>query len=262
MGTRLPGIFLSIALLSITALFPPFASGEVSQKHGVRVAVDGRLAPQRLPRHGLAPVSVTVSGQIGATAQTAPPQLKKLEIAINRQGHFSYKGLPLCRLGHIDPSTTQEALAACRQSLVGEGHFSADVRIPEQSPFPSEGKVLAFNGKLNGRQAIFAHIYGTKPVPTSYVLPFLVKGTRGIFSTVLEASLPRVTGEWGFVTGISISLNRRFTVRGAQRSFLSAGCPAPSGFSRAVFPLMRTTFSFDGGLSLTDTLTRNCRASG
>jgi hypothetical protein len=254
MGTLRKSAFLAAALCAVVALLASVASAEVEEKQGVRVSVEGKLAPKALPRHGSAPVSVSVSGQIGARASVAPPQLETLTIAINRQGKLSSKGIPNCRLGHIDPSTTQEALSACRSSLIGEGTFSADVRLPEQSPFPSDGKVLAFSGKLGGRQAIFAHIYGTKPVPTSYVLPFLIKSSSGTYGTVLEASLPKVTGEWGFVTGISITLDRQ--------GFLTAGCPAPKGFSSATFPLMRTSFGFEGGLELSSTLNRSCKAKG
>ncbi len=177
MGT-LRGVFVA-ALVGSAALLSPLAAAETKEEHGVRVSVDGKLRPKKLPRHGSAPVSVSVSGRIGSKASAPPPQLEKLTIAINRHGHISSRGLPYCRIGHIDPSTTREALMACRDALVGEGRFSADVRLPEQSPFPSNGKVLAFNGKLGGRPAIFAHIYGTDPVPTSYVLPFFIRAPGG-----------------------------------------------------------------------------------
>lgn len=234
-----------------------FASGslaiaEVSQKDGVRVSVSGSMNPTKLPRHGSAPIAVSVSGAISAVDRDVIPKLTEIEIEINRFGSLSTRGIPLCRLGHISPSTTQQALAACGPSLIGEGSFSADVRIPEQSPFPSRGRVLAFNGKLRGKPAILAHIYGTKPVPTSYVLPFSITRSKGTFGTSLAASLPDVTGEWGYVTGIALELQRRV---------LSAGCPAPRGFKRAPFSLARTSFRF-GSLNLTSTLSRTCTVAG
>ncbi len=253
--------FASAAILGVVALAlsSSLAPAEVSQKDGVRVKVTGSMSPTALPRQGTAPIAVSVAGRITTSKQTAFPKLTEIAIAINQYGKLDRKGLPLCRLGHINPSTTSEAFQACKSSLIGEGSFSADVRIPEQSPFPSEGKVLAFNGKLKGKPAIFAHIYGTKPVPTSYVLPFSITSTRGTFGTLLEASLPQVTGEWGYVTGISLDLDRTFSSGGRKRSYLAAGCPAPQGFSRASFPLAKTTFSFDGGLSLSSTLNRSCK---
>lgn len=253
---------LVVSLLVLGALLVPFASAEVSQKRGVRVSVDGSLAPTKLPRDGAAPVAVSFAGKIGSTKAGGPPQLEKISISINRHGKLDTRGLPRCRMGHIDPSTTKEAVAACRSALIGEGSFSANVKLPEQSPFPSKGDVLAFNGRFQGKPAVFAHIFGTTPVPTSIVLPFLITSTGGTFGTVLTASLPRVTGDWGYVTGISMTLKRNFTYRGKQSSYMSAGCPAPAGFRQVFFPLARTTFSFEGGLALTSTLTRSCRVRG
>lgn len=241
---------------------PSASASEIVQRRGVRVRFDGKLTPRALPRHGVAPVGIAVDAEIGATGDTAPPQLRLIAIAINRNGHFDTKGLPVCRLHDIQPSTTANALAACRGSLVGEGHFSANVKLPEQSPFPSAGKVLAFNGRLHGKPAILAHIYGTQPAPTSTVLPFLIKDSDGTYGTVLEASLPRATGDWGYVTGLKMTLRRHFDYRGKGRSYLSAGCPAPAGFPSAAFPLARTSFEFVGGLTLVSILNRSCRAKG
>jgi hypothetical protein len=233
----------------------PLATGavaEIAQKGGVRVAVTGALTPTSLPRSGAAPVAVSIAGRITPVDPGALPKLERIQVAINRHGRLGNRAIPFCRLGRIDPSTTAEAMSACASSLIGEGHFSANVRISDQSPFPSSGKVLAFNGKLRGRPAILAHIYGTEPVPTSYVLPFSIESTPGRYGTVLTASLPRVTGEWGYVTGISLRLQPRF---------LSAGCPAPRGFPSVVFPLLRTSFSFAGGPNITSTLNRSCKVS-
>lgn len=222
--------------------------------------MQGKLAPTTLPRRGTAPVAVSLGAQIATVGQRKPPQLRTIAIALNANGHLATGGLPSCRLGRIDPSTSTGALAACRPSLVGEGSFSADVRFPEQSPFPSAGKVLAFNGRIGGRPAILAHIFGTVPVPTSYVLPFLIKRTGGTYGTVLEASLPRVTGEWGFVTGISMRLKRVFVSHGRTNSYLSAACPAPDGFPSVVFPLAKTTLSFASGPVISTVLNRGCKA--
>jgi hypothetical protein len=234
----------------------------VEQRRGVRVGFDGKLTPHVLPRHGTAPVGIVVDARISATEGKDPPQLRRITIAINRNGHFTSAGLPTCRVDQIQPSTTDGALAACRNSLVGEGRFSANVKLPQQSPFPSAGKVLAFNGKVDGKPAILAHIYGTEPAPTSTVLPFLLRKSHGTYGTTLEASLPQATGNWGYVTGLRMNLRRHFTYRGHSRSFLSAGCPAPAGFPSAAFPPAKTSFDFAGNLTLDAVLNRTCRARG
>jgi hypothetical protein len=248
-GAAAATVFLAAAVLFGSAGSSDAAAAEVVQKDGVRVKVDGRMAPTKLPRARATRVAVSVSGSISSTVPGALPKLERISIAINSFGQLRTGGIPACRIGHIDPSTSYEALRACGSSLIGQGLFSADVKIPEQSPFPSEGKVLAFNGRLRGRPAIFAHIYGRKPVPTSYVLPFEISKGRGTYGTVLEASLPSVTGEWGYVTGVSINFERRF---------VEATCPAPDGFPGVVFPLMRTSFGFEGGPTLRSIVDRSC----
>ena len=238
------------------------SSSVIVQRGPVRVKFGGKLTPKALPRHGVAPVGIVVDARISGTGGGAPPQLRRIAIEINRNGHFSAKGLPVCRERDIQPSTTAGARAACGGALVGEGHFSANVKLPEQSPFPSSGKVLAFNGRLHGKPAILAHIYGTQPAPTSYVLPFAIRESRGTYGSVLETSFPHATGSWGYVTGLEMKLRRSFRYRGKRHSYLSAGCPAPAGFPGAAFPLARTSFAFAGGMTLVSVLNQSCKATG
>jgi hypothetical protein len=250
---KLRATALFVSATAALALIPGPSGAEVFQKQGVRVTLNGKLSPHALPRKGKVPVAVSVSGQIAATKQNTLPQLKALTIAINSAGALDVGGIPHCRINHINPSTSQQALAMCRSSLIGAGHFSANVLLPEQSPFPSEGRLLAFNGRIGRRPAIFAHVYGTQPLATSYVFAFRIHRQRGTFGTVLEASFPRATGDWGYITGISLNLDRS--------RFMQAGCPAPNGFSKIVFPLVKTSFEFAGGLNIQSTLTRSCEAT-
>jgi hypothetical protein len=255
-------VVLLLAVLSCLATVS-LAGAETVQRGHLRVNFEGALSPRALPRAGVAPVKVEVGARIGTTNGTTPSQLRQITIAINRYGRFDPTGLPVCELHDIQPTTTADALAACRGSLVGEGNFSAKVLLTGQAPFPSEGKVFAFNSVLHGRPAILAHVYGTEPAPTSYTLPFeLKRAAGGVYGTLLTASLPQVTSNSGYVTGLSMTLGRNFSYRGERRSYLSAGCPAPKGFPGATFPFARATFGFGGAETLTSTLTRSCKVRG
>lgn len=262
LAPRFPAAASLSALLLATALLATPTVAETVQKGSLRVAFSGAFAPTSLPRQGTAPISVAIGGRIATSNGKAPPQLRRIELEINRRGRLSTAGLPICRLGEIQPSTSDGALEVCRRSLVGEGVFTANVELPEQAPFPSRGKVLAFAGREGGRPVILAHVYGTDPVPTSYTLPFRIGSGHGQFGTVLTASLPQVTSDWGFVTGIQLRLNRQFSYRGQRRSFLAAGCPAPAGFGGAAFPLVRASFAFTGGPTLSSVLERSCSVRG
>jgi hypothetical protein len=253
-------VLLTVSVFAILAL-GSLARAEVVQKGTLRVTFDGALTPKSLPRSGDAPVRVSVSAKIGTNNGSEPPQLKTMSIAINAAGHFDPSLLPVCTLRDIQPSTTENALKACGESLVGQGTFSAKVLLGQNAAFPSAGKLYAFNGRFNGHPAILAHVFGTDPVPTSFTLPFELLKSKGTFGTVLRASLPAVTGKSGYITGLSLNLGRTVGSGPNRKSYLSAGCPAPKGFPGATFPFARASFDF-AHASLTSTLNRNCKVSG
>ena len=240
---------------------PTASTSQTIQKGKVRVGLNASLAPTKLPRNGVAPVRFSLEAKISpAEGGGTPPQLQRIQIEINRHGQIEPEGLPVCREEDIQPATNQAALEACRGSLVGEGSFSAKVLITQQAPFPSQGKIYAFNGTWKGKPAILAHVYGTKPVPTSSTIPFLIsKAAKGTYGTTLDASLPQATSKWGYVTGISMSLGKTFASHGKRHSYLSAGCPAPPGFGHVLFDLSRAKLSFAGGETVSSVLSRSCR---
>lgn len=249
-------LILSFAVFSLTAL----ASAETIQKGAIRIAFDGAIAPTKLPRDGMAPVSVSVGTRISATKGKPLAQLRKIEIAINSHGKLDSTGLPACEVTDIQPATTQKALEECRPSLIGEGSFSSEVSLSKQASFPSEGKLYAFNGTYRGKPAILAHVYGNQPVPTSFTLPFVITQGKGTFGTTLTATIP--ASEDSFVTAIELTLRRTFSYKGRKRSYAEAGCPAPKGFPGATFQFAKASYAFVGGKQLSSTLMRSCKARG
>jgi hypothetical protein len=251
---RIAIVSLCLALLATSVAV---AIGETIQQHGIRVRFDGKITPQKLPRQGTAPVAVAVETKISGSPGQPLPQLTRIVIAINRHGHLDPTGLPICEVADIQPATNAKALEACRSALVGEGRFTAAVALNRQAAFPSDGKLLAFNGTYRGKPAILAHVYGTAPVPTSFTLPFVIGRTKGTFGSTLTATIP--AGEDNLVTAIELELHRTFTYKGKRHSYASAGCPAPKGISVAPFPFARASYAFAGGKRLSSTLTRSCR---
>jgi hypothetical protein len=235
----------------------------IAQKGTLRVAVKGRMAPKRLPREGAAPISVSVGGRISTTDKSMPPQLKDMRIELNREGRLDHAGLPNCPYDAIQPASTSRALSACRKSLVGRGSFTADITLGSQEPYPTSGELLLFNGRQGGKQVLFGQIYAERPFATSFVIVFDIQRLGGgTYGTALAAALPPAMSSWGNLTGIEMTLSRRYTHRGKAHSYISAGCPAPKGFSKAVFPLARTTFGFAGGKQLSSVLSGTCKVRG
>jgi hypothetical protein len=250
---------IPIALIAILAI-AVLAHAQTTQQGNLRVTVSGRLAPKKLPREGLAPISVSVGGQIATTDETLPPTLKTLRIELNRHGRLDYKGLPVCDYGRIQPGSSSHALAGCRSSLVGEGTFSADITLSGQEPYPTQGKLLVFNSTKGGKPVLYGHIYSAHPFATSFVIVFKVSQLKkGTYGVVLDAPLPKAMKSWGRLTGLSMTLDRRFNYKGTSHSYISSGCPAPKGFSGFPFPLARTSFAFAGGKQLSSVLTGECK---
>ena len=253
---------LILALL-VTAVSIASASAEVVQKGTLRVTVSGKLSPQRLPRSGSAPIAVSVGGQITTTDQSPPAKLKTLQIELNRNGHLDYAGLPVCPQDAIQTASSSRALSACRSSLVGRGTFGAEISLGGQNPYPTKGTLLAFNGREGGKPVLLGQIYAPRPFATSFVIVFSIKQMgKGVYGTALTATLPASLRSWGNLTGIELTLSRRYSFQGRRHSYISAGCRAPKGFPGASFTFARTSFGFEGGPTLSSTLTRNCRATG
>jgi hypothetical protein len=247
---------LTVLLLCLGAL----AQAETVREGDLQVRFEGKLTPQVLPRSGQAPITVSVSAKVSATGATEPPPMRQISIAINRYGRLDPSGLPVCEIEQIQPATTDDALAACRGSLVGEGRFLANVS--GHAPFPADGKIYAFNGELDGRPAILAHVYGTKPGPASYTLAFVIAKSKGTFGTTLKATLPPVTPGSGYITAIYLKLGKTFTSGGKRHSYFSASCPAPKGFPGASFAFAKASVGFQAGPTLSSTLNRSCKAKG
>jgi hypothetical protein len=223
--------------------------------------MQGDLAPKALPRTGLAPVSVSLGGDLSTTDGSDLPRLRTLRIEINRGGRLEEQGLPECPLSEIAVATSDRAAAACHGALVGSGSFHANIVLHGQAPYPTTGKLLLFNGRSGGKPVLFGHIYASHPFATSFVITFkIAERTHGTFGTVLSASLPEALGNWGYVTGIEMKLSRRYTFKGKRHSYLSAGCPAPKGLGAVPFPLLKASFGFDGGRKLKSTLNKTCKA--
>lgn len=255
---------LLAGVLGLTLMLATLAQAEVTQSHHLRVSISGELTPKALPRSAPAPAAVSLGGDLSTTDGSDLPRLRSLRIEINRGGRLEDKGLPTCPLAEIAVATSERASAACRGAQVGSGTFHANIVLRGQAPYPTTGKLLLFNGKSHGKAVLFGHIYASRPFATSFVITFKI-ATRphGTYGTVLSASLPEALGNWGYVTGIEMKLFRRYSFHGKRRSYINASCPAPKGFGGVPsFPLIRTSFGFDGGRRLNSTLNRSCRARG
>jgi hypothetical protein len=239
------------------------AGAETVRQGDLQVSFGGSVAPQVLPRTGRTPVAVAIAGRVRDLAGGPPPSLRRITIEVNRLGVLDRKGLPICPAQRLRAASTADALAACGDAVVGGGGVGGVIVLPEQTPTAFSGRVVAFNGRLpDGRPAILADLYATRPAPLVFILAFSLGRAHGVFGTRLVATVPERTRRTAHITSFSLRLHRDFEAEGRQRSYLSAGCPAPAGFAAATFPLVRTSYGFVGAPTVSETLVRSCRTHG
>jgi hypothetical protein len=249
----------ALAVLTATFLFAGLASAELVERGDLFVKFEGGIDPTALPRDVNAPISVRVDGTVRSLSGERPPALRHIAIAINRGGKIDTRGLPLCRRSELESVSGAQALASCGPALVGKGRFVGAVSFPEQTAFPLRGRILAFNARVGGQRAILAHVYGVDPFPNTRIIVFRIRETGGTYGTVLTAALPASINRYGFLKRIVLDLRREFVHRGRTRSYLSAACAAPQGFTTAIFPFVRVSMTFADGRKLASTLIRTCR---
>jgi hypothetical protein len=254
------GLSFLAALWLVLLLFSSPAHAELSQKGNLFIRFDGGIAPNALPRHTLAPVSVRVEGTIRQIGGDEPPALSHMEIALNRAGRLDTHGLAVCKQSEIRNADTTEAIAACGPALVGSGGYTVRLDLPDQEPTVTPGEILLFNGRSHGHSAIIAHAFQTEPVPGARVFIFRIHHTGGTYGTVLSAQVPTGLSRHGYLKSIYLHLQRTYVYRGHRHSYLSASCAAPAGFDQALFPFAHASMSFAGGRTLSSTISRTCRA--
>lgn len=250
----------ALAVLAAALVFgAALAHAELVERGNLFVKFSGGIDPTSLPRHAQAPITVRVDGTVRTLSGEQPPALRFISIAINRGGRVETRGLPRCRRSEIEASSSATALRACGDALVGEGRYAAGVSFPEQAAFPLQGRILAFNARVDGKRAILAHVYGDNPYPNSRIFVFHIRQAQGTFGTVLTAALPKALNNNGYLKRIVLELRRDYVYRGRTHSYLTAACGAPPGFRIGVFPFVRVGMTFADGRKLASTLIRTCQ---
>ena len=248
---------LAIAL-ALAWLAVGVAGAERSQRGNLIVILDGRLAPVTLPRERPAPVAIHLEGGLETADGSLLPRVGRIELGLPEQGVLDTRGLPICPQRLLRNTRPPEALAACRDALVGHGRLRAVVALPNQEPFTAAADLRAFNGRIGKRRSVILHAYLRDP-PTVVVLPFRIGRGSGRFGTALVADLGAALGPRVRFAHFQIELSRRFSYRGRARSYLSAACPAPKG-SSGFFSLARVSFTLAGGRRISQGIARRCRA--
>ena len=225
------------------------------QEGKLLVSFDAEIAPAKLPRDSLVAVKVGFAASFENLDGSDVPALKTMTLRLTKGGVVEAGGLPRCQRSRLAQLSTEDALSACGDAQVGKGIVTTAVRFPDGRRLRSKAGLLLFNA---GRD-ILMHIYTTKPVEGTFVIPLRLRKSSGLFGTVLQARFPRISAGYGYLTGIRMTLSRTYRDRGQRRSYLLASCPAPKGLNRISFELARVEFAFRGGLRVFNSTLNQCR---
>jgi hypothetical protein len=249
-----------LGVAALCALCAALALGERHQQGQLIVALDGRISPPALPRHRLAPVTVSLSSRLSTVGGSPLPRVRRIDLAFGgRSMNFDRRGLPVCPRARLRNATSEQALARCRSALVGHGRLEAELLLPHQTPLRVHARLLDFNGRApGGGLAVLVQAFSTRP-PASFVLSFVAHRGRGSFPTALTAAMPQSIGAWPHLTAFQTTLGRRFRHGGAVHSYLNASCPAPPHFTAGFISFARIGYAFPGDRSISDTIVRGCR---
>ncbi len=249
----------ALALLALAYLAVGPAGAEQSGRAGVVAHFSGRISPRHLPRHRLAPISLSLNGRVLGADGASPPRLDRIELAFGARGGLDTTGLPLCPRSRLRNATRRQALARCGAALVGRGEIATEVPLNPADPVRTRARLLAFNGLAHGRPAVWVHAYAAYP-PVAFVLPFYLQRLHdGPYGVLMRSPVRRALGRWPRLRSFRITLGRRYRAAGEERSYLSARCPLPPRFSILSVPIARATFYFSPRPALNISILRACR---
>jgi hypothetical protein len=250
---RLGPALLIVGLLSgavaVAAAEPPIIIAPTQ----IRFSFNAHITPANLPKSRRTGVSLRIDSKMSTADGSHLPPLKELSLELDKQMAINARGLPSCRRRPLEADDTVGAEMDCKTAIVGEGKAEIEIAQPEQAPFPVLSKVLAFNaGIFNGKTKLLLFAYLATPVSAPLLIPVEVsREQRGIFGLRGVAMVPKIAGDYGSVTGLSLKLGREFTYRGQPQSYLLASCPSRQLVAKA-------TEVFSDGSRLSGTAARAC----
>jgi hypothetical protein len=261
MTARVKAIVIAAGIVGLILLSAVSnAPAERVQRGNLVVSLNGGISPRALPRHHSAPVAVRLSGHVQTSDHTPTPRVNQIKLELAWRGELETHGLPVCPKARLRTTNVRQALAVCGGARVGHGHLFANVFLPNQTPIRVRAYLTAFNGRSEtGEPEVLLHAYSSDP-PITFIIPFHVHHGTGRFRTVLVALIRRDAGPWPHVANFDVVISREFSVHGVERSYTSASCPVPAGFTAAPITFARATYLFADAKQVAVGAVRACHA--
>jgi hypothetical protein len=218
--------FAGLLLLATAALAA--AEKPTTIKAGNLVfTINGGVKPKALSKKTMEPISLNVQGKIATADGTHPPALVEAIVDADKNGAIDARGVPVCKQGQIEATTTDQARKSCKAAIVGTGTTDVEVLFPESSPIAIHSQLSAFNGgTVGGKTTIYIHAYLTRPIAAAIVTTVKIsKEQKGPYGLQSVASIPKIAGGAGSVTAFSLTFPKKlFAYKGQKHGYLLAKC--------------------------------------
>jgi hypothetical protein len=251
-STLIASIFAAAAVAIPVSV--AIAGPAVAGSDGNTQSIEVQLSPKKLPAKTFAPATLKVTTKTTTTtaASGIPSPSQEAIVDFDKNTSIFTKGLPTCSATLLQSTSTEVAEQKCGKAKIGSGSGAA--LIPAGGTLTEATKVTAFNGvPEGGKPVVLLHAYGTSPVQTTLVLVGTVTNyDKEGYGPRLDVAIPNIAGGTGALTDFTVTINKKWTYKGKQVSFISAKCPASKKLKG------RGAFTFADGETLTALSTQSC----
>jgi hypothetical protein len=188
---------------------------------------DFAASPMTLPKTHDAPIEFSGYGKIHTRDGLAPPSISQAVAEFDKYGHLETRGLPKCTKARLVATTPAQARKLCPGAIVGTGFGKAVVNFPEQAPIEAGSPITFFNGpQVGGDPSVIVHAHLDVPTPTTYLVPVRIERiNKGVYGFRVAADIPPIAGGYGAGTSIRFKIDRDWTFKGKELSYINARCP-------------------------------------
>jgi hypothetical protein len=199
-----------VALAGLTVVGSVVAKPQKVIVGELEVEYDGGFSPKALPKDEFVPISFFLWSKIRQVEGKHPPALREFQLLGDKNVKIDVKGVPKCKSGQIQSTTSAAARKACGPALVGSGTTEVEVEFPEQPPIDVKSELLAFNGGFKGGvTTLYIHAYLTAPVTAAIVTTVKIKKVKkGRYGTESIATIPKIAGGSGSVTYFKLKFDK------------------------------------------------------
>jgi hypothetical protein len=252
-----------IVLAALAALSCASATTILAANHAITVRAgnlvfqgEAAFRPKALPKNKMAPISFHGSASVETANGTHVPPAQTVHLQVDKHFRIESTGLPSCAVGKIEATSPSQAMKACSPALIGKGSATAQVEFAESLPFSAKGPILGFNGPtVGGYPEMLYYVYVAVPAPTALVVVAKLSKDTGKYGYRISVAVPEIAGGSGSLTSFELTINRKWTDKGQQHSYLNAECPDGHFFNQF-------EAAFGGGTNLSGSIVNSCQSKG